>query len=92
MEEYKKALTEVYEILNFLPVEYLNKIPKEIIKLIRDNMDNDYTWYYDFDKSFYKQELSREAVAILSYINMEFFLNKEQKNLMEKIHLFNSKK
>lgn len=42
MNDYKKRLTEVDEILNYLSEEELEKIPAKIRKAIKDNKDNPY--------------------------------------------------
>lgn len=92
MEDLYSSLSEVNEILKFLPKEDYEKIPEEIIEVIKNNMDKNYKWEYDFSKALTEQDISREAVAILSYINMEYLLTKEQKDLMEEIHKFNEQK
>lgn len=84
--EDKKVLTEVYEILQHLSNENFNKIPSNVINLIKENMDKSYIWKYDNTKSLTEQNISRDTVAVLSYINMEYLLNVEQKELIEKLH------
>ena len=87
-----KSLTEVYEVIKrFSEYEY-NKIPKETIDVIVQNKDNEYNWKYDDSKSLLEQNLSREAIAILSYINLEYLLSGEKRNLMEEIYKMNERK
>ncbi|MBR0427550.1 MAG: hypothetical protein IJK18_05070 [Clostridia bacterium] len=87
-----KSLTEVYEVIKrFSEYEY-NKIPKETIDVIVKNKDNEYNWKYDDSKSLLEQSLSREAIAILSYINLEYLLSGEKRNLMEEIYKMNERK
>lgn len=92
MIDYDKRLVEVDEILNYLSKEELLKIPEEIRQLIKSNKDKGYVWKYDETKELKDQELSRDTIAFLSYLNMEYLLNKEQKQLMQQIHQFNEKK
>ena len=66
-----KSLTEVYEVLKHLSQIEYNKIPKDAIDVIVQNKDNNYKWTYNESKSLSEQGLSREAVAILSFINLE---------------------
>ena len=91
MLDYNKRLTEVDEILNYLSKEEFNKIPEDIKQFIKENKDNEYIWNYDESKSLKEQNLSRDTIAILSYLNMEYLLNDEQKQLMEIIHELNEK-
>ena len=92
MVDYAKRLVEVDEVLSYLSEENLNKIPEDVRNLIKENKDKDYTWKFDETKELKDQDLSRDTIIILSYLNMEYLLNEEQKKLMEKIHEFNERK
>ena len=92
MIDYNKRLVEVDEILNYLPKEDLLKIPKDIRQLIKYNKDKEYVWKYDESKELKNQNLSRDTIAFLSYLNMEYLLNEDQKQLMQQIHQINEKK
>lgn len=90
--EYKKCLVELDEILNYLKDEDLRKIPYDIRKAINEKKDKQYNWHYDESKDLYEQNINRKTIAMLSYINIEYLLSKEQKVLMEELHRFNEKK
>lgn len=90
--DYRKRLVEVDEILSYLDEEEYEKIPKEVIQAIKDNKDNEYTWKYDETKELKDQDVSKDTIAILSYLNMEYLLNEKQKKVMEQIHQMNEDK
>ncbi len=92
MTDYKKRFVEVYEILKSLPEKEFNKIPDDLINLIRKNRDSNYIWEYNKSKKITEQNLSRDTIVILSYINTEFILEDEQRMLMRNIHYFNEMK
>lgn len=92
MVDYNKRLVELDEVLNYLSDEDLEKIPEEIRNLIKENKDKDYVWQYDETKPLKEQGLNRDTIAFLSYLNMEYLLNEEQKKLMEQIHKYNEEK
>ena len=92
MVNYNKRLVEVDVILNHLSDSDYNKIPSEVIQAIRDNMDKEYTWEFDESKPLEEQEINRDTIAFLSYINMEYLLNDEQKKYMQKLHEINEQK
>ena len=92
MIDYNKRLVEVDEILNYLSEEDLWKIPEKIRNNIKENKDKEYLWKYDETKPLKYQDVSRDTIVFLSYLNMEYLLNEEQKNLMKQIHEFNEKK
>lgn len=87
--EYEKCLVEVDEVLNHLSKEELNKIPEDVLKGIKKHKDKEYMWKYDESKRLEEQTFDRNTIVILSYINMEYLLSKEQKDLMEKLHELN---
>ena len=91
MVDYSKRLVEVDVILNHLNKENYDKIPEDIIKTIEENKDKDYIWEYDETKTLKEQGLNRDTIIFLSYINMEYLLTPEQKELMEEIHNNNEK-
>ena len=91
MMEYEKCLVEVDEILKHFKDKDLIKIPYEVRKAIKDNKDKQYNWNYDESKKLSEQNINRRTIAILSYLNMEYLLNKEQKTFLEEWHRYNEK-
>ncbi len=92
MVDYNKRLVEVDEILKYLSEEDLLKIPEDIRQLIKDNKDKEYTWQYDETKPLKDQNVSRDTIAFLSYLNMEYLLNEKQKQFMQQMHEMNERK
>ena len=90
--DHKKCLVQVDEVLNHLGEDDLNKIPFDIRNSIKKNKDKNYTWEYDKTKELCAQDLDRKSIAILSYLNMEYLVNKEQKELLKEMHRFNERK
>ena len=92
MVDYNKRLVEVDEILNYLSEEDLLKIPEEVRNTIKENKDKEYFWKYDETKPLKEQDVSRDTIAFLSYLNMEYLLNEKQKEFMQQLHELNEKK
>lgn len=90
--EYEKCLVQVYEILNHLVEEELLKIPEKVIKKIEEKKDKNYIWLYDETKDLTNQEVDRKTIAILSYINIEYLLNKEEKEILINMHESNEER
>ena len=90
--EYTKCIVELDEILNYLLLENLEKIPLEIRNSIKEHKDKEYIWKYDETKELKEQKLDRKTIAMLSYLNMEYLLNKEQKEYMQNLHKLNEQK
>lgn len=87
--EYENCLVELDEVLNYLSKENLYKIPEEIREGIKSQKSKEYIWKYDETKKLKEQNLNRKTIAMLSYLNMEYLLNNEQKELMKEIHEIN---
>lgn len=79
---YGKSFVEVDEILKYLSQDDFNKIPEDVIKIIRENKDKNYIWKYDKTKKLKDQNIDDVTVAILSYINIEYLLNDSQKKFI----------
>ena len=84
-----KVLVEVDVVLSHVPKKDVEKIPEEIRQSIKENKDKNYIWKYDKSKSLKEQNLSEDSLAMLAYLNTEYMLNPEQKELMNKIYRFN---
>lgn len=89
MKDFEKRLVEVDVVLDHLSDIDYKKIPEDIIDAIKANKDPNYKWVYDETKELKDQDLSRDTIAILSYLNMEYLLNENQRKEMEMRHLLN---
>lgn len=90
--EYEKCLVQVYEILNHLEEEEILKIPEKVIHNIENKKDKSYIWTYDETKDLINQEIDRKTIAILSYINLQYLLDEEEKKVLLNIHEDNEEK
>ena len=89
-DEYRKAYTEVLEILKYLPEESVAKIPENKLDFYKQNMDKSYNYKIDESKDFEEQEMSDITRAILAIIYRDYWaspierlaiLNQEAKDM-----------
>ena len=59
-DTYEKSYVELLEILNYIPVEEYEKIPKEKLEFYKENMDKNYKYTYNPNSS----RTSRKTDAI----------------------------
>ena len=78
----RKALREVYEIINEYEEDDLDKIPMKIKKVIEDNMDKEYE--FDID-NLENIELIPDTKKILAYLYTEFLSSIEEKEVLKKL-------
>ena len=77
--------SEVYAVLEALGREYINKIPKKIYQYISSQKDNN-NIKYDINKPISEQEISKEALIFISYLNLEYWCNTDEKQELLKIY------
>lgn len=84
-DAYKKAYTEVIEILKYFPEEEYAKIPEEKINFYKENMDKNYVFKFDPNVELEKQNISREASAVFVLLFNNYFANDRQKETLKKL-------
>lgn len=85
---YKKIYRELYEVLDILSENEKDKISKELIGNIRQNMDNEYSFKIDKNKSLLEQNLLPQTQAMLIKLYEKYLCNEEEKekwNLYDKM-------
>ena len=87
-DTYECSYVEVLEILNHIPKEDYEKIPKEKINFYKENMDKNYKYVYNVE---FPQTL-RKTDAIIVNLYKNYIVTKAQKEQIETILKINSKK
>lgn len=85
---YKKAYTEVLEILKYIPKDEYSKIPQSKIEFYKKNMDKEYEYKFDSSTSISEQNILIETNGILVSLFKDYLATEEEKqkidNLLEK--------
>ena len=85
---YEKAYVEVLEILKYFPKKDYMKIPEEKIEFYKKNKDKNYIFTINPKVDLSKQNISREANAIIVNLYRDYFATEEQKlNIKEILEL-----
>lgn len=85
MSNRKNAYKEVYMILQDLNEEEYSKIPSEIIKVLKENMNEEYEFELDEELELKEQQILPETKAILFNIFRDYLATPEQKNKIIKM-------
>ena len=85
MSNRKNAYKEVYMILQDLNEEEYSKIPSEIIKVLKENMNEEYEFELDEELELKEHQMLPETKAILFNIFRDYLANPEQKNKIIKM-------
>ncbi len=84
-----KAYTEILTILNYIPQEEYEKIPKEVIQFYQENCDKEYKFIFDISKPLEEQKMLRETNVIIVELFKNYFATQTQKEKLQKILILN---
>lgn len=76
---YYKAYTEIYEILNYMPISYIRKLPIELLNLFEQNRNKEYKYCVNIDKKLNEQEMLTETKSILTVLYRDYWATPEKK-------------
>ena len=85
ISKYRKAYTEVIEIIKYFPNEEYAKIPLEKINYYKENMDKNYNFQINPNIELEKQNISKEASAILVTLFNDYFATDRQKEVLKNL-------
>ena len=88
----QRIYNEVYAILQVLGSEYIDKIPIETYEYILSQKDDNIQIYYDVNKTIDEQEMSKETVMFIAYLNLKYWCSKDEKKELLKIYKQNDEK
>ena len=83
-DNFPKAYKETIEILKHFSQRDINKIPKELIDLLKRKMDNAYEFHVDMNQTLQEQDLLEETKDILANLYRDYFANEEEKANIKK--------
>jgi hypothetical protein len=86
-ENYKKAFTEVHEIINYLDEKDYNKIPIDVRRVIEENRDKEYQYFVDESMPLIDQKMLPETKAILFNFFKDYFATYKQKEKILRFQL-----
>ena len=75
----KDIYSEVYAILNMLGKEYINKLPKDIYNIIKEETSTEYNPVYETTVALDKQDVKKETISIIAFLHLNYWCNEEEK-------------
>lgn len=88
-----RAYSEVDEILSFMEIEYVEKVPKKLRELFKNEKLKNYIPNINKNIPLDEQNLERKTFAILAMLNLNYWCNnEEEKQKLLKIYTENDKK
>lgn len=75
----KDIYSEVYAILNMLGKEYINKLPKNIYNIIKEEKSTEYNPVYATTVALDRQKVKKEAISIIAFLHLNYWCDEEEK-------------
>lgn len=92
-QEQAYAYAEILEILSFTNPQLTKKIPKQLIKIFKDNASSIYKYHLNRTVPLEDQDISQETAALLTLISLNYWCETEdEKNEIRKILSENERK
>lgn len=78
-DELSKIAVELDGIFDNMPIELVNKIPKDLIKTLNGIKHTSYQFNYDNTKTLKEQKISPKTKGILAYLYKEYICDDIEK-------------
>lgn len=86
------SYSEVFEILKLMGKDNVEKIPLNILEKIDNLRDKNYEVKIDPEMPLEQQKISRKALSILAWLNLEYLCNEQEKEVLTDIYKLNDRK
>ncbi len=83
--EYRRALTELRVILNYMNKEYVEQIPEKFMRFITENMDEKYRPRITPDTPINEQDIRKDTKVLLSLLYRRYWCDSETKRYLSEI-------
>lgn len=75
----KDIYSEVYAILNMLGKEYIDKLPKDIYNIIKEEKSLEYNPVYATTVALDRQVVKKESISIIAFLHLNYWCDEEEK-------------
>ena len=77
----KEIYSEVYQVLNLLGNEYIDKLPKSLFNMLEEKRNINYEPKYTEDLPLNKQNIKKETLSIIALLHLNYWCeNVNEKN------------
>ena len=86
------SYSEVFEILKMMGKDNVEKIPLNILEKIDNLRDKNYEVKINPEIPLEQQKISRNALSIIAWLNLEYLSTTEEKEVLTQIYKLNDRK
>ncbi len=77
----KEIYSEVYQVLNLLGNEYIDKLPNSLFNMLKEKRNTNYNPQYIEDIPLNKQNIRKETLAIIALLHLNYWCDNEKEKL-----------
>ena len=77
----KEIYSEVYQVLNLLGNEYIDKLPNSLFNMLKEKRNTNYNLQYIEDIPLNKQNIRKETLAIIALLHLNYWCDNEKEKL-----------
>lgn len=77
----KEIYSEVYQVLNLLGNEYIDKLPNSLLNILKEKRNISYTPQYIEDIPLNKQNIKNETLAIIALLHLNYWCENEKEKI-----------
>ena len=77
----KEIYSEVYQILNLLGNDYIDKLPTSLINMLREKREVNYNPEYTDDIPLNEQNIKKETMSIIALLYLNYWCEDEDEKL-----------
>lgn len=77
----KEIYSEVYQILNLLGNDYIDKLPTSLINMLREKREVNYNPEYTDDIPLNEQNIKKETMSIIALLYLNYWCEDENEKL-----------
>lgn len=82
----EEIYSEVYQILNLLGNEYIDKLPNSLFNMLKEKRDTNYIPKYNENKPLNEQNIKKETIEIIALLHLNYWCeSEEEKNELKQI-------
>mgnify|MGYP004684760551 FL=1 len=75
----KDIYSEVYAILNMIGKEDIDKLPKDIYNIIKEEKSSEYNPVYATTVALDRQVVKKESISIIAFLHLNYWCDEEEK-------------
>ena len=77
----KDIYSEVYQILNMLGNDYIDKLPTSLYNMLKEKRNIDYNPKYIIDTPLNEQNIKKESISVVALLHLNYWCEDEEEKL-----------